>query len=243
MVIRPEPQGADRARTATTRGNRWVGGKFGTERSPFGVDISGLRARLRLAPAARLARMVDAVRFTEQVRGALTSRQAPQEYSFDPAKLLCHLAAASVEYIVIGGWAAALHGSNYAGDAVEILLAPTAANRARLAAALRPFDARADGQEPAPLGHAEGWDYEWATPWARLRCSDSLAAGLNPQEVRDRAVPVELPSCLVRVIGLDDLIAIQRQRQAPADRLLLEDLLELRKLAAEGAPVGDNAGR
>lgn len=61
----------------------------------------------------------------------------PQDY----ADLLFDLQDAGAEFVVIGGWAVAVHGHGRATDDFDILIRPTPDNAARVYAALQQFGA------------------------------------------------------------------------------------------------------
>ncbi len=63
---------------------------------------------------------------------------------FDPRKILATLNRHGVKYVVVGGFAATLHGCPEQTYDVDILYADTPANRRRLLAALRTIHARWD---------------------------------------------------------------------------------------------------
>ena len=63
---------------------------------------------------------------------------------FDPRKILSALNRYRVQYVVIGGFAATLHGCPEQTFDLDILYADTPANRRRLLAALRAMKARWD---------------------------------------------------------------------------------------------------
>jgi hypothetical protein len=67
--------------------------------------------------------------------------RAPQE-QFDAEPILAVLERHGVEYLIVGGYAARMHGSTRPTRDVDITPATTAENLDRLAAALRELDAR-----------------------------------------------------------------------------------------------------
>jgi hypothetical protein len=223
---------------AVARGNRWIGGKFGGEESPFGIDVSGLRSLLRLTPEERLTRKVNAARFAAQGR-AVRSDLIPPVPVADPRHALCALASAGVRFVLIGGWAGTLHGSNYATDTIEILVEPSSANHERLDKALRTFAVQPGtdslSTSAGPGGRRPGGS-ETSAPFV---CRDSLPNGASYSEMHGRATIMDVGHCQVAVASLDDLVDIQQRGQEPSDRILLEDLRELRALLREGmGPAG-----
>jgi hypothetical protein len=222
---------------AIERGNHWVGGKFGGEESRFGIDVSGLRSLLRLTPEERLTRKLDAVRFAAQGR-AVGPDLFPPVPVVDPRCALCALASAGVHFVLIGGWAGTLHGSNYATDTLELLVEPSPANHERLVEALRTFAIQPgteDSSASASLGGQGTGGAETSAPFAGR---DSLPNGAGYSEVHGRATTMDVGLCQVAVASLEDLIDIQRRSQEPSDRILLEDLRELRVLTSKSSPPG-----
>ncbi|GEM_PF-3627982 len=224
---------------AATRGNRWRGGKFGGEESPFGIDISGLRGHLLLTPEGRLARMVDAARFAEEGKTATRPDAHRAGQPFDPLHIWCELVAGGVDFVVAGGWAGVLHGSNYATDDIELLIEPSSPNRERLARALGTLGDHEPGRESGTVDAPPDGQSIRIGSSARLVWRAAFESGAAYRDVRARAVVVHLGECRVAVASLDDLIDARRHSREPADRILLEDLLELRKLVdADNRPVG-----
>jgi hypothetical protein len=67
----------------------------------------------------------------------MTELDLPQDY----VDLLLELLEASAEFVVIGGWAVAVHGHGRATDDLEILVRPTPENAAKVYKALQRFGA------------------------------------------------------------------------------------------------------
>lgn len=70
----------------------------------------------------------------------MTELHLPQDYE----DLLRELVTAKVEFVLVGGWAVAVHGHGRATDDLDIFVAPTPDNAARVIAALRAFGAPVD---------------------------------------------------------------------------------------------------
>jgi hypothetical protein len=67
---------------------------------------------------------------------------------FDPRKILQALNAYKVQYVIVGGVAATLHGYPEQTFDLEILYADTSANRARLLQALQAIEAHGTSSSP-----------------------------------------------------------------------------------------------
>jgi len=77
---------------------------------------------------------------------------APRRAEFDPSRLLRTLADGGVDFVVIGGVAAILHGSARATFDLDVCFASDAENVDALGAALTTLDARLRGvEEPVPF--------------------------------------------------------------------------------------------
>lgn len=82
----------------------------------------------------------------------------------DFEKLISALVDARVEFIIVGGLAATVHGSSRLTQDVDVVYDRSAENQARLVAALEPY-------RPYLRGAPAGLPFEW--------CSDTLGRGLN----------------------------------------------------------------
>ena len=220
-------------------GHQRVGGKFGSERSAVGVDVSGLRYHLRLTPAERLASMVSSARFAAAGRSSARPDRYQPSGTFDPLQVWCHLAKRNVEYVLIDGWAGTLHGSNYATDDVELLVEPSSENGERFIRALEDLGGRRQTVEAGVSSARRGRGSGWVLPGNPVTCWRIVPGVQSYDSVRGRAICMDLGPCSVTVAGLDDLIDIQREAGEPSDRILLEDLLELRTLVAEDVWMAD----
>ena len=147
---------------------------------------------------------------------------------------------AGVRFVVIGGVALALHGSDSLASDVDFAYAVDPENLERLSALLTAIRARVLGR-PANDGFV-------VTP-ATLRAVRflNLATELGAVDVMrvvpgvdsfeglwERAVPLDLGGFVVRVASLDDLIAMKRAANRPKDQYHLVELLALKKLLESG---------
>ena len=163
----------------------------------------------------------------------------------DPACLFATLADHGVDYVLIGGLAAVLHGSTAMTNDADIVPEPSPANLERLAAALRALDARLrvpetpDGvpfdPHPALLGSMR-------TLNLTTRCGD-LDLAAEPDGIDDRAGFVEravlydiagqrvrvaaLVVRRVRVAALADIIRSKEAAGRPKDHATLPILRAL----------------
>jgi hypothetical protein len=147
------------------------------------------------------------------------TRQNWHDWPFEPLPVLRALSASSVEYVLIGGLAAVLHGSPLPTYDIDITPSATTKNRQRLSEALAELGAK----EPLLDGTAST-----LTSFGYLDLHFLPAGFAGYADVRRHAVWVELePSLRVLTLPLRDIIrsrlAAGDNRQLPA----LEAALEL----------------
>jgi hypothetical protein len=160
---------------------------------------------------------------------------------FDPGRILEVLARYSVDYVVVGGIGAVLHGSPMSTDDVDIVPALKKGNLDFLAAALNELNARILSQE-APDGIKVDWkagdlqrwivDFRFLnlmTDYGRLDLIHRPSGTSGYQELARNAENLDLADAEIRVAALEDIIrskqAVARDRdleQLPTLRLLLE---------------------
>jgi len=151
------------------------------------------------------------------------------EAPLDVERILGALAEHSVDYVLVGGLAVQTHGHVRTTFDVDVYPRPERDNLRRLADALRALDARtlSPGAEglaitAAMLPRATPWQFE-----TRDGAIDVLhdAPGAPPyDELRARALEIDLGDIRVAVAGRDDLINMKRATARPVD---LEDLAAL----------------
>ena len=147
------------------------------------------------------------------------------------------LAAYGVQYVLIGGLAAALHGSDGVTTDLDITPARTTDNLAALAAALADLDARirVDGiEEGLPFGH-DAASLARAGVWnLRTRVGD-LDLSFVPSgtdgydDLVAGALEVRVSGVDIRLAALADVIRSKEAADRPKDRLALPGLRELHR--------------
>jgi predicted nucleotidyltransferase len=151
--------------------------------------------------------------------------------------LLRRLAAADVDFIVIGGVAVIAHGHVRVTKDLDIFYATDAANLERLATVLQSVDARLSGlTEDVPfVADARTLRSMSVLPLDTSQGRLDLLAspdGASPyRELADRSETVDFGDVRVRVTSLDDLIAMKRaagRLQDQADLQVLEAIRRLR---------------
>jgi hypothetical protein len=166
--------------------------------------------------------------------------------ALDPICLFAALREHHVEYVLIGGLAAVLHGSTVMTNEADIVPSPSEDNLDCLSAALTALDARIrsdrdpDGvpfaPHPALLGSV-------STLNMTTRCGDlDLAfspAGLSDYDALvEHSVAMDIDDYRVRVASLADIIRSKTKADRPRDRAVLPILHALQEEIAmkEGGP-------
>ena len=154
------------------------------------------------------------------------------EPSFAPGQIFAALHRHGVDYVAIGGIAANAHGSRRLTLDVDIIPAPEDSNYERLAAALDELGAPAlaEDSEFRDLDPRDSFDLARASILKLATAAGDLdvlnrALGAPPYEdLRKRAVEVEVRGTPVRIASLDDVIAMKRAAGRPRD---LRDIADL----------------
>lgn len=154
--------------------------------------------------------------------------------AFDPLGALERLLAAEVDFVLIGGLAARLHGSPTVTDDLDISHSKDRTNLERLAKCLTGMNARLRLPDPDERVKVKlDWrflhaadNFTFVTDFGPLDCL-ALPAGIESHdELAERAVRMDLDSVTIRVASIDELMAMKR---AAGRR---KDLIELEILAA-----------
>jgi predicted nucleotidyltransferase len=147
-----------------------------------------------------------------------------------------HLSGHGVEFLVIGGQAAALHGSPVPTYDVDLCYRRTADNLERLARALAELHPTLRGAPPdLPFqldarSLALGANFTFNTDYGPL----DLLGWVEPlgtyEEIVGRAEAVQVGQLTLRCIGLDDLLTVKRHIRRPKDQAGLAQLEALKRL-------------
>jgi hypothetical protein len=153
----------------------------------------------------------------------------------DAERILDALAQHAVEYVIVGGLAVQTHGHVRTTVDVDVYPSTDPANLARLAGALNALGAQilnpgSEGLQidAATLPRATLWQFA-----TRHGAIDVLldAPGAPPyEELRARALAIQLGDLKLAVAGRDDLISMKRASARPVD---LEDIAVLTEFGAE----------
>ncbi|MGH8973798.1 MAG: hypothetical protein ACRD0C_11420 [Acidimicrobiia bacterium] len=157
------------------------------------------------------------------------------ERSFDPVGLLAVLAEHDVDYVVIGGLAATLHGSAHVTFDLDITPQRSAGNLARLAAALAELDARLRvDREPAGVAFnpsadflARGETLNLTTRHGDLDISFVPSGTQGYPDLRRDAVGITVHGIDIVVAALADIVRSKEAAGREKDRLVLPELRAL----------------
>ena len=154
---------------------------------------------------------------------------------FDPETILRVLRSHRVDLIVIGGFAANLHGSPLPTFDVDITPHRDRENLTRLSGALRELDARVraiDVDDPLPfdhdadsLGAVQFWNL--STPYGDLDISFTPAGTRGYEDLRREASEVKLRGLHILVASLADVVRSKEAAGRDKDRRALPVLREI----------------
>lgn len=154
--------------------------------------------------------------------------------SIDFGVLFRLLAEAEVEYVLVGGVAATVHGSARLTQDVDIVYGRSDANLQRLESALA-------SHRPYPRGAPSGLPFEWSARTLERGLNFTLSTDVGPidllgeivggggyEELLAESEPVRLFGCTVLCLGLDALIAVKRAAGRPKDYEAVAELEVIR---------------
>jgi hypothetical protein len=156
---------------------------------------------------------------------------------FDPVRICQILNEERVEYVVVGGFAAVIHGSSLPTQDIDVLPARSPDNLDRLARALKRMKAQirtAGDAVPAALDSRflanMSLMLNLVTEYGELDLTFSPSGELDGfDDWNDHAVIVEIAEGLtVAVAALDDVIASKRAANRPKDQMAMPYLESLR---------------
>jgi hypothetical protein len=158
---------------------------------------------------------------------------------FRPEAILEVLERHRVRYVLIGGFAATIHGSPYVTTDVDITPAAGPENLARLSAALNELEARkrvAGEPEGFAFSHdaaslAKGQIWNLITRFGDLDISFVPSGTRGYDDLRRDAADLEILGVQVPLASLADIIRSKEAADRPKDRLVLP---VLRRILEEG---------
>lgn len=146
----------------------------------------------------------------------------PPSVALDLAELLASLHRHGVEYTVTGGVAVQVHGHRRTTKDLDVLPAPDHDNLTRLAAALveleaRPRDLPGAGPPTTEQLQSAATVPPLTTRHGELHILRDVPGAPAYEQLRARALVVELNGIPLAIAGLDDVIAMKRASGRPAD--------------------------
>jgi hypothetical protein len=163
----------------------------------------------------------------------------PEWPEFRPQALLQRLVAAEVDFVVVGGLAAVVHGSAAITRDLDITYAPDAGNLERLGRVLVELGARLRGvTDDVPfvpggrtLRHTRVLTLDTPDGWIHLLAQPDGSPSY--ERLRGRAWRAEIAGVQVLVASLDDLIAMKKAAGRPKDLVAVEELEAIQRLQRE----------
>ena len=159
----------------------------------------------------------------------------------DAERILAALASRGVDYVIVGGLAVQTHGHVRTTVDIDVLPRPDRANMERLADALNSLGAEVLNPgsdlmkiDATTLPLAELWQF--ATRHGAIDVLHDAPGAPSYEELRGRALEIQLGDLAVAVAGLDDLISMKRASARPVD---LEDIAALTDTDDSRSSVAD----
>jgi len=154
--------------------------------------------------------------------------------------LVKRLAPAQVEYVVVGGVSAVLHGATITTRDLDLCYRRTPENIARLAAALGPLQPRPRGFPPElPFVFDErtvllGSNFTLEVGDESLDLLGEMSAIGGYEQIIKTSVAMEIAGFPVQVLSLENLIATKTAANRPKDLDVLPELLLLQESKQKG---------
>jgi predicted nucleotidyltransferase len=153
----------------------------------------------------------------------------------DYQRLLSALVEAKVEFVVIGGVAATLHGSARLTADLDIVYGRSKENIRRMVAALGPLTPYLRGAPKGLPFHLDvetvraGLNFTLTTDAGPLDLLGEIAGGFDYGVLRKRSIVVELFGLRCRLIDLDALIESKMAAGRPKDLEVIAELEAIRE--------------
>lgn len=150
-------------------------------------------------------------------------------------KAITTLVDNEVEFVLIGGVAITLHSSAYVTQDLDFCYSRTNTNVAKLAAALSQYKPRARGlPDDLPFIFDQstlrnGTNFTFSTTIGDIDLLAEVAGVGDYSVAKERSVDFTIYDRIVKVLGLDALIASKQAANRTKDQLVLPELLALRE--------------
>lgn len=149
-----------------------------------------------------------------------------------PEEVIAALTRNGVDFVLIGGIAVIANGHTRNTRDIDFVADTTLENLSRLTVALREINAELSGVDAHLLGVdifdpetlASGANFTFITDVGGVDFFNEVPGGLPYEELRERALELDLFGHHVRVAGRDDLIRMKRAAGRPRD---LQDIAAL----------------
>lgn len=175
----------------------------------------------------------------------MNEAEVASDRPLDLGELIAVLARHGVDYVVIGGVAAQVHGHRRTTMDLDLTPDPRPENLRRLGAALaeleaRPRDAETEGAE-IPVGDPARLAVAAIVPplltrHGQVHILKEPKGARGFEEMRERALVVDLDGNKVAIVSLDDLIRMKRAAGRPADLDDIAALTEVERQRREPEP-------
>ncbi|HEX7708178.1 MAG TPA: hypothetical protein VF701_17080 [Thermoanaerobaculia bacterium] len=154
-------------------------------------------------------------------------------------EILRALRDSNVDFIIVGGVAARIHGAARLTDDLDVVYGRSRENIERLARALAPFHPYLRGAPPGlpfrfdPSTIRGGLNFTLVTDAGPLDCLGEISGVGGYEAIASRSEPVEVFGVACRVIDLDALILAKRAAGRPKDFEALAELEAIREEKSE----------
>ena len=158
---------------------------------------------------------------------------------FRPRPLLERLVAGDVDFVVIGGIAAVIHGSAMITRDLDVAYATDQANLERLGAVLVALGARLRGVTEEIPFVPDGRTLRrtrvltLVTPDGQLDVLAEPDGSPGYELLRERALDADVGGIIVRIASIGDLIAMKKAAGRPKDLVAVEELEAIQRLQRE----------
>lgn len=148
---------------------------------------------------------------------------------------LTALASHGVEFVIVGGVAATLHGSSFATYDLDLCYSREKSNLARLAGALAPLHPKLrDAPDGVPFVWDaatlhQGFNFTLATDYGSVDLLGEIPGVGDFQQVKKHSSSVDLFGYPFSVLSLEGLISSKRAAGRPKDLITLPELEALRE--------------